>query len=300
MSTTVVAVPGHAPPRSRLARIVCVAAASLATACGGRSPAPAAAPGPGGSVQPGKFVWHDLVTESPDACKRFYGSLLGWQFDDTERLGKPYAIARLGTQRVAGIVAIKPSATVKGSQWVGYVSVPDVDQAVAHAARAGSQTLVAAREVEKVARAAVIADPQGAVLGFARIHRGDPDDDAAPQDGRFFWMEYFARDPEAALSFYTGLLGYQTEATEREEGRTYHVFRTARPRAGLLQAPRPEMRPAWLPYVKVGDPAALAARVASLGGQVLFSPRADVRKGTLAIVADPSGAPIALQKWPIS
>jgi hypothetical protein len=25
-----------------------------------------------------------------------------------------------------------------------------------------------------------------------------------------------------------------------------------------------------------------------------------VRKGTLAIVADPSGAPIALQKWPIS
>ena len=84
------------------------------------------------------------------------------------------------------------------------------------------------------------------------------------------------------------------------EGRTYHVFRTRAPAGRPAPGARPEMRPAWLPYVKVGDPAALAARVASLGGQVLFSPRADVRKGTLAIVADPSGAPIALQKWPIS
>jgi hypothetical protein len=60
------------------------------------------------------------------------------------------------------------------------------------------------------------------------------------------------------------------------------------------------MRPAWLPYVMVTDPAGLAERARALGGTVLFEPRADVRKGTLAIVADPSGAPLALQKWPIS
>jgi predicted enzyme related to lactoylglutathione lyase len=285
---------------TKLARVAWAAVTVLGVGCASHAPAPAATAPAAANVKPGKFVWHDLVTESPDACRRFYGSLLGWEFEETQRLGRPYTIARVGRQRVAGIVAIKPSGAAKGSQWVGYVSVPDVDQAVAEAVKAGGTALVSPREVESIARAAVVADPQGAVLGFARIHRGDPADEAGPAEGRFFWMEYFARDPDAALAFYGPLLGYQSEVTETQAGRTYHILRHERPRAGLLQVPQPEMRPAWLPYVKVADPGLLAAQVESLGGTVLFSPRADVRKGTLAIVADPSGAPIALQKWPIS
>jgi hypothetical protein len=31
----------------------------------------------------------------------------------------------------------------------------------------------------------------------------------------------------------------------------------------------------------------------------VLEPRSDVRKGTLAIVADPTGGAIALQKWPL-
>jgi predicted enzyme related to lactoylglutathione lyase len=271
----------------------------LAAGCASHSSTASPVATPGRSLRPGKFVWHDLVTESPDACRRFYGSLLGWEFEDTRRLGKPYTMARLGGRRVAGIVAIKPSGAEKGSQWVGYVSVADVDQAVAEATKAGGRTLAAARDVESIARAAVVADPQGAALGFARLYAGDPADEASPQEGRFFWMEYFAREPEAALSFYTALLGYKSEETERLAGHVYRVLRNERPRAGLLEVPQPGMRPAWLPYVMVKDPAGLAARVESLGGTVLFAPRADVRKGTLAVVADPSGAPIALQKWPI-
>jgi uncharacterized protein len=275
-----------------------LAAAALGAACASHSATAPAAAAPSRNVIAGKFVWQDLVTEDPAACRRFYGSLFGWEFDDTERLGHPYALARLGTRRVAGLLAVKPGGEKK-SQWVAYVSVPDVDKAVAEATNAGARTLVAARDVESIARAAVVADPQGAALGFARIYAGDPADEASPQEGRFFWMEYFARDPKAALSFYTTLLGYRDEETERVAGLAYHVLRGERPRAGLLQVPQPEMRPAWLPYVMVKDAAALAGRVESLGGKVLFAPRADVRKGTLAIVADPSGAPIALQKWPI-
>jgi predicted enzyme related to lactoylglutathione lyase len=281
---------------ARLAFIVSTVAA-LGGCASHSNTAPVAA-APGRSVLAGKFVWHDLVTEKPEECRRFYGSLLGWEFDDIQRLGRPYALARLGARRVAGMLSVQPGGE-KRSQWVAYVSVPDVDKAVAEAVKGGARTLVAARDVENVARAAVVADPQGAALGFARLHAGDPADEASPQEGRFFWMEYFARDPEAALSFYTTLFGYRSEETERVAGLAYHVLRAERPRAGVLQVPRAEMRPAWLPYVMVKDPAALAARVESLGGTVLFTPRADVRKGTLAIVADPSGAPIALQKWPI-
>jgi predicted enzyme related to lactoylglutathione lyase len=39
--------------------------------------------------------------------------------------------------------------------------------------------------------------------------------------------------------------------------------------------------------------------VVSLGGKVVLAPRPDIRNGTLAVVADPSGAVLALQKWPL-
>jgi hypothetical protein len=38
--------------------------------------------------------------------------------------------------------------------------------------------------------------------------------------------------------------------------------------------------------------------VTGLGGRVLLEPSAQHRKGSLAIVADPSGAVVALQKFP--
>ena len=286
--------------RPTIVLLAALAAGFAGAGCASRPAAPAAAPTKDRGLTPGKFVWHDLVTDSPEACRRFYGSLLGWEFEDVQRLGKPYAIARRGTQRVAGVVNIEKPAGEKRSQWVAYVSVADVDKAVAEATRAGGRTLAAAREIEGIARAAVVADPEGAALGFARIHAGDPPDEASPQEGRFFWMEYFARDPGPALAFYTALLGYRSEVREQLAGLSYHVLLDTRPRAGLLPVPQAGMRAAWLPYVKVEDPARLAAQAESLGGTVLFAPRADVRKGTLAIVADPSGAPIALQKWPIS
>ena len=286
--------------RAGIAAVACLAAAAAALPGAGCATRPAAPAAPVRAVTPGKFVWHDLVTSAPGPCRRFYGELLGWEFEDAQRNGKPYALAHKDGQRVAGIVTKGAAAAENGSQWVGFVSVQDVDKTVAEAVKAGGRALVAPREVETIARAAVIADAQGAVLGLARIHAGDPPDEAGPREGRFFWMEYFARDPAEALSFYTALLGYQNEVREELAGLTYHVLKSPRPRAGLLPVPQDGMRPAWLPYVMVQDPAALSARVESLGGTVLFAPRADVRKGTLAIVADPSGAPIALQKWPIS
>ncbi len=79
------------------------------------------------------------------------------------------------------------------------------------------------------------------------------------------------------------------------------MLKRQRSRAGLLQLP-PELegvQPNWLPYVRVEDPAALAAKVLSLGGTVVIAPRAEIRNGTLAIVTDPTGAALALQKWPI-
>jgi len=48
----------------------------------------------------------------------------------------------------------------------------------------------------------------------------------------------------------------------------------------------------------VADPAAAAARVKELGGTVVVAPAPQLRNNSLAIVLDPSGAPLALQRYP--
>lgn len=40
-------------------------------------------------------------------------------------------------------------------------------------------------------------------------------------------------------------------------------------------------------------------RVVSLGGKVILAPSEDIRKGSVALIADPSGAAVALQRWPM-
>ena len=287
--------------RTPAAVVGAVVAVFLALACASRSKSavsPGAATAPSSTLT-GKFVWRDLVTEDPEACRRFYGALLGWEFQDTQRGDRPYVLARAGGRYVGGIVAIPPDASQELSQWLGYMSVPDVDAAVVEVTQAGGRALVAPREVGSIGRAAVVVDPQGAAVGLLRLAAGDPADEPSPILGRFFWMEYLAKDPDAALSFYKALAGYESQPRETPAGFPYQVLTRGRPRAGLMKIPIESVRPNWLSYVRVEDPAALAARVVSLGGKVVVAPRPEIRNGTLAVVSDPSGAVLALQKWPL-
>jgi hypothetical protein len=128
-----------------------------------------------------------------------------------------------------------------------------------------------------------------------------PGEPATPRVHHFFWMEHLARDAGAALVFYKTLAGFGSSVRALPNGGEYHVLETDRPRAGLFQIPADAtmVDPNWLPHVRVEDPAALAAKAASLGGTVLLAPRPDLRGGTVAVVADPTGGAFALQKWPL-
>jgi predicted enzyme related to lactoylglutathione lyase len=246
----------------------------------------------------GKFVWFDLITDDLPAVRKFYGTLLGWEFTDVTRFGQPYVLARNYGRLVGGFVPVAPAPKQEVSQWIGYQSVENVDDAVTAVGKSGGRTLVAPVDLNGVGRAAVVADTQGAPFGLLRLKGGDPADEPAPTDGSFFWMEYLARDPNAAAGFYTRTFGYERSVTDRLGMSEYIVLSRGRARAGVLQAPKPEMRPTWLPYVMVTDPSDLITKVSSLGGTVLLEPRADVRRGSLAVVMDPSGAIVAFQRYP--
>jgi predicted enzyme related to lactoylglutathione lyase len=258
------------------------------------APTPAAA---ADAVEPGRFVWHDLLTTDVSAAKRFYGDLFGWRFEDTRRGDRPYVIARLPSGPVAGLVDVSGMADA-GQQWLSFMAVADIDKAVAGAQADGARVLVQRRDLP-LARAAVVADPQGAPIGLAQL-RGSIPDPAQPTPGHFFWQEYLAKDAAKAIEFYTRLAGYQPAISDSRLGVEYHVLKKARGGAGLFQLPADvvDVQPNWLPYVLVDNPQDLAARVTALGGRILVPAAPERRNRSLVVIADPGGAPLALQKFP--
>jgi len=247
----------------------------------------------------GKFVWRDLVTENPDAVKPFYAALFGWEFEEGRALGAPYTLIKSDGQYIAGISKTRrqqPGQPV--SQWLSFMSVADVDRAVEQTRAAGGSVVAGPLDLPNIGRGAVVLDPDGAPLGLLRSRIGDPADTAAPALNRFLWTEHLSRDPQASADFYASLAGFEVRKVEFG-GRPYWVLVQGRERAALLRNPIAVDHPIWLAYVRVADPAASAARAAQLGGRVLLAPRADLRNGTLALIADPTGAVMALQKWPL-
>jgi predicted enzyme related to lactoylglutathione lyase len=78
------------------------------------------------------------------------------------------------------------------------------------------------------------------------------------------------------------------------------VLMKARGGAGLFQLPASTagIEPNWLPYVLVDSPDQMAGRVTALGGRILVPAAPERRNGSLVVIADPGGAPLALQKYP--
>lgn len=252
------------------------------------------------SSQPlvGKVVWNDLITENVDAARRFYGELFGWTFENTTRPGgRPYTLARSGKVYVAGLVQVDARPDGKRlSRWLPYVSVADVDSAVARATAAGAGIAVGARDVS-LGRVAAIVDPEGAVIGVVRSRIGDPDDaTTAPRPGRVVWTELLSNDPRTAAGFYRSVVGYDVRTIERRGGEYTVLVGGGTDRAGIFRKPAEKMQPVWLTYFGVADPAAAAARAEALGGKVLLPVSPQLREGTMAVVTDPSGAILVLQK----
>ena len=269
--------------------MVIAAAAILTAGCATQLPeVPALSDS--GTWLPGKVVWHDLVTPDIAGAKSFYGGLFGWSFDD---VSEDYTLVRHEGRLIAGMAKLR--TTKYASYWVPLVSVPDVDRAVAGTTGSGGERLVKAFDVPGRGRVAVLRDPQDAVFGVVRTIQGDPVD-RVPGNNEWLWNEVWTSDVAAAGSFYRNLVGYDvSERTVADQPYTF-LARDGLPRVGLLPKPSPDIGNTWVCYVKVADVDAAVAKVAGLGGNVLMAPTAEVRNGTVAIIADAHGAGLVIQE----
>ena len=272
---------------------ILVSAFLLLTAAG--SLQPMVAQSAGGERSTGRASWHDLVTRDLETSRKFAAEVFGWSFEET-RSGKKldYVIASVDGQPVAGLAQAKETGT-NSSQWLTFVTVPDLDATIAAATAAGAIVAIKPTKVKDRGRAAVMLDPQSAPFGLLERAAPTPQGPAAPVN-TWVWHELFTKDVDAAASFYEKLFGVRRRMVKVGDADHLLLQVDTLPVVGVLQSPKPEILPHWLPFIRVPDINAVIAKTTELGGRVILAPRPDLRNGTVAIIADPTGAAVGVQQ----
>ena len=118
----------------------------------------------------------------------------------------------------------------------------------------------------------------------------------AYHQGHFCWVDLATTDPEAAKAFYGTLFGWDALDVPTDMGEPYTMLALDGREAAALYRLSPEQgsQPFWNCYVRVDDVDAMAARAESLGGSVLMPPMEVMEHGRMAVIQDPSGAPLSL------
>lgn len=241
---------------------------------------------------PGKFIWFEHLSSDPPSAQRFYDALFGWRSQEVPMGDAPYPMIHVGEQGIGGYRTIDPDVP---AQWMGYISVGDVDAAHAGALDAGARSLLPPTDFGPAGRGASIVDPTGAVVSMWQGHDDDaPDLDPLPS-GHWCWAELWTPDEEAALHFYERVFGYAREPMSMGEQGTYYLLKAAGvSRAGVFKTTDPAMPVMWLPYVAVDDCDASAEKARSLGATVTMPPTDIPDVGRFAVLIDPLGATVAV------
>lgn len=114
----------------------------------------------------GAFSWTELATNDVASARKFYGQLLGWQFDDMPSQHGTYSVITAGGEKIGGIMHTPPGAEGMPPTWGSYITVDDVDARAAGVKKLGGKIVAPPTDIPGVGRFCVIQDPQGATISL--------------------------------------------------------------------------------------------------------------------------------------
>ncbi len=242
----------------------------------------------------GSPCWADVSVPDPDAAKRFYGALLGWDFETGEEPFGGYAPALKDGKNVAAVATAQGGAP---AAWNLYFATPDAQALARRIGEAGGKVVLEPTAIGDAGTMLLAADPGGAHFGaWQPGTRAGFELQGVP--GTFFWPEIYTRDKADVDPFYEGVFGFSGQ--QISEGpfdfKLWFQPDNPQPVAGRLQMG--EFMPAEVPahalvYFSVADTDETVAKVLELGGGVGREP-ADSPFGRSALVADDQGARFAV------
>ena len=115
-------------------------------------------------VADGDVFWVDLFARNPEQAAAFYAGLAGYDIDRAEALaGRKRWTLATGEIARAGVWALKADTDAPG--WLPYILVDNVAATLARARAAGGKVVVGPRSNLLDGNLAVIADPNGGLIG---------------------------------------------------------------------------------------------------------------------------------------
>ncbi|MEV0618690.1 VOC family protein [Nonomuraea sp. NPDC050404] len=108
------------------------------------------------------------------------------------------------------------------------------------------------------------------------------------------WIDVSSPDVEASVTFYNGLLGWDSVSLGPEHG-NYRFCQIGGATVAGIRQEEPSGRAAtWLTYFQATDADVIAKTIEQAGGAVVAAPLDIEGQGRMAVFADPAGAPFAV------
>lgn len=187
--------------------------------------------------------------------------------------------------------------------WLGYVGVDSVDDAVTAATQNGGKVFMPKMSVPGAGTFAVVGDPTGGVFAPWTSERDDgPELNDVPQYG-FCWDELMSTNPTKAAKFYSSTFGWRADPMDMGAMGTYTLFKRPgvkdqkgqeKNAAGLMKSPPGVPHSFWMTYVRVPDCNAAADKAKRLGATITTPPMDIPNVGRFATMMDPQHAGIAI------
>lgn len=252
----------------------------------------------------GAFIWYELMTPDADGAKAFYDAVIGWNIGDgTAEFNGYRMINRKDGGFAGGVLSLTAEMQQHGGRpiWLGYLYVPDVDQALGKIEGLGGKAMMPATDIPNVGRIAMVTDPQGNPFYVMKPlpPQGDPnaqsDVFSLEAEQRVGWNELMTSDPAAARQFYGELFGWSSDDfMPMGENGEYRFFARNGVTFGALCKEMGSGSSKWRFYFRVPSISAAIEAVKAGGGQVSVGPH-EVPGGDQIIIGnDPQGAEFAL------
>lgn len=123
----------------------------------------------------GLIKWADLTVSNTEAVVDFYQAVLGWNAAAFPNDGRTdYVMTHPDSgDTTAGICEQAGGLEGLPEQWLVYVTVDDLDDAMAECAAHQGKVVFGPRESEAMGRWCVVEDPAGAVMALTELTPGE-------------------------------------------------------------------------------------------------------------------------------
>jgi hypothetical protein len=243
---------------------------------------------------PGSFCWAELGTTDAKAAKAFYGALFGWHPNDLP-MGPSgvYTMLQLDGKNVGAMYELDKNMREMGvpTHWMLYVAVASADASAARVKELGGKVMKEPFDVFDAGRMAVVQDPTGGMFSlWQAIHNAGAQ--IAGEMNTYCWSDLSSTDKPKAQEFYTKLFGWEPRNQEAAPHQYTEIWNQGQPIGGMMQVAKERVNvPShWMPYFRVPDCDASAAKAKGLGGSLIVQPSDIANVGRFSIIRDPQGA----------